>query len=44
VPIRKIFVWNFARELNGVQIGVINIAKNNRAPFRVLPIINAHFE
>jgi hypothetical protein len=35
---------NFARELNGVQLGIINIAKNNSSPFRVLPIVNAHFE
>jgi hypothetical protein len=31
---------NYARELHGVQIGIINIAKNNKAPFRVLPIVN----
>jgi hypothetical protein len=31
---------NVARELHGVQLGLINIAKNNKAPFRVLPILN----
>jgi hypothetical protein len=33
-----------ANELNGIQIGVVNIAKNNPSPFRVLPIVNVHFE
>jgi hypothetical protein len=37
-------IVNFAEELHGVQIGLINIARNNRAGLRVLPIVNAHFE
>jgi len=35
---------NVARRLKGIQIGVLNIARNNPPPFRVLPIINAHFD
>jgi hypothetical protein len=35
---------NFARRLKGIQIGLLNIARNNPPPFRVLPIINAHFD
>ena len=31
---------NYAERLRGVQVGVININKNARAPFKVLPIIN----
>jgi hypothetical protein len=34
---------NIAKVLQGVQIGIINIAENNPAPFKILPIINAHF-
>jgi len=37
-------IVNIAQKLNGIQLGLINIAKNNSSPFRVLPIINAHFE
>lgn len=33
-------VFNYARSLHGVQLGVLNYAKSNRAPFRLLPIIN----
>jgi hypothetical protein len=40
----SIGIVNIAQELNGIQLGLINIAKNNRSPFRVLPIVNAHFE
>jgi hypothetical protein len=28
--------------LHGVQIGVLNRAKNNRAPFKILPVLNVH--
>jgi hypothetical protein len=35
-------VFNSADELHGVQLGVLNRAKNNRPPFRWLPIVNAH--
>jgi hypothetical protein len=36
-------VYNTADELHGVQLGLLNRAKNNAPPFRWLPIINAHF-
>jgi hypothetical protein len=32
---------NIAEELHGVQIGLINIARNKRS-FRVLPLVNYH--
>jgi hypothetical protein len=35
-------VFNSARELHGVQIGLLNRAKNNKPPFRWVPIVNAH--
>ena len=34
---------NFTEVLHGLQIGLINIAENNPAPFKILPVINAHF-
>lgn len=37
-------IVNYADELQGVQIGVINIARNNPNGAKVLPIVNAHFE
>ncbi|HSG28764.1 MAG TPA: hypothetical protein VLA34_09810, partial [Candidatus Krumholzibacterium sp.] len=37
-------LFNFAEELSGIQIGLINIARNNPSGARVLPIINAHFD
>jgi len=40
----SIGIVNIAQRLNGIQLGIINIARNNSSPFRVLPIINAHFE
>ena len=33
-------VVNFARSLNGVQVGVINIVRDNPAGRKVLPLIN----
>ena len=33
---------NYARELHGVQLGVLNIAGNNRGVAHVLPVINLH--
>lgn len=33
---------NWADELRGVQVGLLNRAGNNRAPFRVLPLVNAN--
>ena len=35
-------VFNSADELHGMQIGLLNRARNNRPPFRWLPIFNAH--
>lgn len=34
---------NWVDELRGVQVGLLNRAGNNPAPFRVLPFVNAHF-
>jgi hypothetical protein len=31
---------NYAERLRGVQLGVINIVRDNPAPFRVLPLVN----
>ena len=36
-------LFNTADVLNGVQIGLLNRAKNNRPPFEWLPLFNAHF-
>jgi hypothetical protein len=33
---------NYASELHGVQLGVINIAGNNRGFGHVLPVVNLH--
>ncbi len=38
-----ISVVNYARDLRGVQIGLINIAKSNSKATRVLPLFNANF-
>jgi hypothetical protein len=35
-------LYNSAYELHGVQIGLVNRAKNNRAPFKILPVLNVH--
>jgi hypothetical protein len=35
-------LFNWATELRGVQIGLLNRADNNPAPFRWLPLVNAH--
>jgi hypothetical protein len=35
-------IYNSAYELHGVQIGVLNRAKNNKAPFKILPLVNVH--
>ena len=37
-------LFNVADELNGVQIGLLNIAKNNSGFAKVLPFINLHFD
>lgn len=38
----SIGLFNFARESHGVQLGVLNYAKNNRKPWRLLPLLNVH--
>jgi len=35
-------IVNYAEELHGVQVGLINIARNNSSATRVLPIVNVH--
>ncbi|MEO5816154.1 MAG: hypothetical protein ABIT20_12830 [Gemmatimonadaceae bacterium] len=35
-------IVNFAEELHGVQVGLINIARNNPSGARVLPLLNWH--
>jgi hypothetical protein len=37
-------VLNYARELHGFQVGVVNVAGNNRGLVRVLPVFNSHRE
>ncbi len=37
-------LFNYASELHGIQIGLINVAGNNSAPFKILPLINASFD
>ena len=37
-------IVNFAQNLNGIQLGLINIARNKSKSFQVLPLINAHFD
>jgi hypothetical protein len=37
-------LFNVADELNGVQIGLLNIAKNNSGLAKILPFINLHFD
>jgi hypothetical protein len=35
---------NYAVRLHGLQVGVLNYAANNRAPWKLLPILNVHLE
>src|SRR5207245_1592590 len=35
-------IYNSAYVLKGIQVGVLNRAKNNRGIFRILPVLNAH--
>jgi hypothetical protein len=35
-------IVNYAEELHGVQVGLINIARNNSSGTRVLPVLNVH--
>jgi hypothetical protein len=37
-------IFNYARSLHGVQVGVLNWAGNNRSGLKLLPIANAHFD
>ena len=37
-------LFNSAKELHGIQIGLLNHAGNNRGIARWLPIVNAHFD
>ena len=37
-------ILNYARSLNGVQLGLLNYAGNNRPGLRWLPFVNAHFD
>jgi hypothetical protein len=37
-------IVNYARELHGLQVGLVNIAGNNQGLARVLPLVNAHFD
>ena len=36
-------IFNRIKSLNGIELGLINYAGNNRKLFRVLPIMNMHF-
>jgi len=36
-------IYNSARVLKGVQLGVVNRAQNNHGIFKILPLVNAHF-
>src|SRR5262249_7902315 len=35
-------VYNYAKRLHGVQLGLINNARNNKGLLRVLPLVNIH--
>lgn len=35
---------NNAHALHGVQLGLVNIARNNRGLARVLPVVNVHLD
>jgi hypothetical protein len=37
-------VYNYAKRLHGVQLGLINNARNNRGLLRVLPLVNMHLD
>ena len=40
----SIGIVNYTEHLNGIQIGLVNIARNKSKPFQILPILNAHFD
>jgi hypothetical protein len=35
-------IFNYARELKGFQIGLLNYAANNQKWLRLLPLLNVH--
>ena len=37
-------VFNYAQQLHGLQLGVLNYVRDNRAPFRLLPLFNVGHE
>ena len=37
-------IFNNAETLHGIQLGILNRAANNRGIFRLLPLLNVHFE
>jgi hypothetical protein len=37
-------LYNYAKRLRGVQLGLINNARNNRGLLRVLPLVNVHLD
>jgi hypothetical protein len=39
----SIAIFNFAYQLKGIQIGVLNYVRDNPKYLRYLPLINAHF-
>jgi hypothetical protein len=40
----SIALFNKTKELRGIQVGLLNIARNNPKGFRVLPVINMHLK
>ena len=40
----SIGIVNYTEHLNGVQLGLVNIARNKSKPFQILPILNVHFD
>lgn len=37
-------LYNDAAELRGVQLGLLNRARNNEPPFELLPLLNLHLD
>jgi hypothetical protein len=33
-------LYNYTRELHGLQLGLLNVARNNPAWARILPVVN----
>jgi len=40
----SIGIVNYTEHLNGVQLGLVNIARNKSKPFQIMPILNLHFD